>query len=42
MTTGGEIGTQLSEATLQKKRENMLGDKNPMYGKYGELNHFFW
>lgn len=41
LTTGGEIGAQLSEATLQKKRENMLGDKNPMYGKYGELNHFF-
>ena len=40
LTTGGEIGAQLSEATLQKKRENMLGDKNPMYGKYGELNHF--
>lgn len=30
-----------SEITKQKLSESKIGDKNPMYGKHGELHHFY-
>lgn len=41
MTEGGEWGApgrKFSEETLKRMHEQMLGEKNPMYGAWGEKN----
>ena len=41
MTTGGEWGApnrKFSEETLKKLSENIKGEKNPCFGKWGDLN----
>lgn len=38
LTTGGSLGCIYSEESNQKRREKMLGENNPMYGKTGALN----
>lgn len=39
-STNGII--EMSEETRQLKSEAMKGEKNPMFGKNGEQNPFFW
>lgn len=41
LTSGGEKGVHFSQSTLEKKRINMTGSKNPNYGKVGPLNPFY-
>ena len=40
-TTGGEYGApgrHFSKETLERLSQNVLGEKNPCYGKWGDLN----
>ena len=39
--SASRMGVRRSEETKKKLREAKTGDKNPMYGKFGELNHNF-
>ena len=38
LTTGGGLGCEYSEESKRKRREAMLGENNPMFGRTGELN----
>jgi group I intron endonuclease len=41
LTETEELDFVMTEETRKKMRDSMLGDKNPMFNKTGELNSFF-
>ena len=37
----GHQGVKYTPEQLERKRNNMLGEKNPMWGRFGKKNHFY-